>query len=139
MEEISVYHKPGPFIYTVWDKKGRPLYVGGTEDVNAKSFKFNFEFSNITGHYYYFPDFRDEIDRQIVKLKPTHNTTLRSSFTKGQIVSYFRKVFHAQQRKFTVNDKKYISDYLDECDKMLFSGEVYYSSLDRDCLLDSMI
>ena len=127
-------------MFTVWDKNGCPLYVGGTENINAKSFKFDFEFEDITGYYYDFPFFNDEVDRQIVKLKPIYNNRLRSSYTKAQIMSYFRKLFYAHKRPFGAREKEYISEILlQECEPLEFSGEIFYSSFDRGYILEKII
>ena len=139
MEEINIYHRPGPFIYTVRDANGVPLYVGGTENINAKSFKFDFEFTAITGYYYDFPDFEDEIDREIVLNNPVHNQRLRSSFTAGQIVAYVRNIFREHGAAFRKAEKKYVLEYLADCDSLVYRSEVYYSRLDRDVLTQIML
>lgn len=137
-EEINIYFPPGPFIYIVRDKNGLPLYVGGTEDINAKSFKFDFEYSSITGYYYRFPDFLDEIDRKIVAENPPHNKRLHSSFTLRQIFSFVRGLFYRNRIPFGKKEKDYVREYLSECDKLEYDSEIYYSKLDRDLLLENV-
>lgn len=137
-EEINIYHSPGPFVYVVRDKDGNPLYVGGTEDINAKSFKFDFEYSGITGYYYRFPDFWDEIDRKIVAERPHYNKRLHSSFTTRQILSSARELFYRNRLSFGKKEKDYVRECLSECDKLEFNCEIYYSRLDRDVILENI-
>ena len=139
MEEINIYHSPGQFVYTVRDANGNALYVGGTENINAKSFKFNFDFSAITGYYYEFPDFEDEIDRQIVAQCPPYNQRLRSSLTASQIIAYIRGVFRAHNRPFRKAEKQYVLESLADYDSMTYRAEVYFSSLDRNILTETML
>ena len=136
--DISIYHKPGPFVYVVW-KCERPLYVGGTEDVNAKVFKFDFEFDNITGHYYDFPDFGDEIDRKIIELKPLYNSRLRAALTKKQIIASIHRLFDKYGIPFMKREKERVSELLRENGEPFeFDGELYYSSMDAGCIEEIM-
>lgn len=139
MEEINIYHSPGQFVYTVRDANGNALYVGGTENINAKSFKFNFDFSAITGYYYEFPDFEDEIDRRIVAENPPYNQRLHSSFTASQIIGYIRGIFRANKRPFRKVEKEYVLESLEDCDSMKYRAEIYYSRLDRNILTQTML
>lgn len=138
-KEISIYFPPGQFIYTVWDANGQPLYVGGTENINGKSFSFGYPFANITGYYYKFPDFTDEIDREICNKKPRYNTYLRSSYTRQQIESYIRRHFYQRNIPFRAAEKNKIGSMLCECETIEFKGELYYSSMDRDIALYEML
>lgn len=139
MEEINIYHRPGPFVYIVRDKDNTPLYVGGTENINAKSFKFDFEYSSITGYYYDFPDFWDEVDRKIVAENPRYNRKLHSSFTTKQIISYIRAIFIKNRMPFRKKEKVYILEYLSDCDKLEYNCEIYYSELDRNVLTENIM
>lgn len=139
MKEINIYHRPGPFVYIVRDKDNAPLYVGGTENINAKSFKFDFEFSSITGYYYDFPDFWDEVDRNIVAENPRYNRKLHSSFTTKQILSYIRAIYLKNRKPFRKKEKAYVLEYLSDCDKLEYNCEIYYSGLDRNVLTENMM
>lgn len=136
--DISIYHKPGPFVFVIW-KGERALYVGGTKDVNAKVFKYDFEFDNITGHYYNFPDFEDEIDRKIVELKPKYNNCLRAAVTKSQIISTIRGVFYKNGKTFKKREKERVAELLREnSEPFEFDGEIYYSSMDAGYIREIM-
>lgn len=136
MSEISIYHPPGEFIYTVWDEKGKPLYVGGTKDIMAKSFKFDFPYADITGEYWRFPGgtFESEIDRRIALLKPKYNTKLRTSMTKTQLIKYFRALFKAYNLPFTKREKNFITQKLCDISGFEFQGEFFYLLEDRGIL-----
>lgn len=135
MQEISIYHKPGPFIFIVRDKDGKPLYVGGTENINQKVFKFAFEFADITGYYYdeSFPDFWDEVDSKICKLKPKYNTRLHSSLPPKAVVKKVKEIFKKNGHSLSSSIRREILYELSECENFVFLGEVYVSGF--DCLV----
>lgn len=134
----SIYHKPGQFVFIVW--KGKiPLYVGGTENINTKVFRFDFDFDDITGYYYDFPDFGDEIDRKIVDLKPLYNMRLRSALTKRQIISSIHGLFVKYNIPFRKKEKERISELLRvNGEPFEFNGELYFSSMDAGCITEMM-
>ncbi len=138
---IRIYHQPGNFIFTVWDKNGFPLYVGGTKDINAKSFKFAFPFADITGYYYpeSWPDFEDEIDRQIAEIKPIYNTCLHSSFTQKMLLKYLKGLFKKSGIPYNKSIEQRAIQLFDESDKLIFRGQFYIGKFDRDLLAESLI
>lgn len=136
MAEQSIYFPPGNFIYTVWGANKEPLYVGGTQDIMAKSFKFKFPYLDITGEYYDFPScvFESEIDERIAKLKPRYNLRLRTSKNKKQVIKHIKDLFKKKGWKFTKEALKFIISELEQCDGLVFNGEIFYTMIDWGCI-----
>lgn len=75
---IDITFKKGRFIFFVYDADDVLLYIGWTDDLNKKSFNFNFDYAKIKGYYYSFPDIDARVDDLIMELNPRHNKCLRS-------------------------------------------------------------
>lgn len=137
-KEISIYHKPGKFLYTVWDSDGEPLYVGGTENIMAKSFKFDFPFADITGIYWEFPGytFEEAIDLRIAELRPKYNTRLRTSLTAPQVIKCVKEFFKTKNLPFTPQAKRFVLNELENFNGIKFDGELYYSADEKATLLE---
>lgn len=132
MKEISIYHPPGNFVFIVRDKSGVPIYVGGTENINQKSFKFKFDFADITGYYYSYPDFWDEVDRKICELNPLYNTRLHGFTTKNGVKKKAIEFFKSKGRQLPKEGRKLLLELLNECEKYSFQSDTYYTEMDCD-------
>lgn len=79
MSNIIVSHPPGMFVFFVYDND-KLLYIGYTEDIDKKSFNFDFEYDKIEGYYFdkSYVDIDSYIDDLVIELKPLYNKKLRS-------------------------------------------------------------
>lgn len=136
-QEISIYHPPGNFVFFVRDEKGTPIYIGGTENINEKVFKYKFPFSDITGYYYKFPDFWDEVDRQICEYNPIYNTRLHGFATKSSACQYAKEQFAKKGFQFKQSEKKKYLEFLQEQseERYIYNGCVYFTSTDKETAL----
>lgn len=134
MEQISIYQRPGNFIFFV-KNKGEVVFIGGTKDINAKSFKFDFEFDDIIGYYYPFPDFGDEIDRLICMHQPRENKSLRTFMTLKSASEKAKGIF----KKYNISfPKKVFTEKLQQNECFAYRGLCYYSSLDCDITIEAV-
>ena len=138
-DELIISHPPGNFVYIVRDKDGKALYVGGTSNIDKKSFSFSYEYSSITGYYYEFPDFEDEIDRVICKLNPVYNKSLHSFRTKKQWMIETKAIFAKYGLPFRKAEKELFNEYLSDMDYFLFRGDAYFSDMDARIAIYDML
>ena len=138
-EEITISHPVGQFVFIVRDKEGAALYVGGTRNIDKKSFAFPFPYETISGYYYKFPDFRDEIDRAICRTNAVYNTRLNSYRKYTQVVKEIREDFYGRGLAFRKEQKMRLNIYLNDCDSLRFRNEIYYASMDIDEIRDLML
>lgn len=134
-QEITISHKPGPFVFIMRDKDGTPLYVGGTQNIDRKSFNYRFQYSYITGYYYDFPDFEDEIDRAICSHKALYNKCLNAAITTKGVHKLAKEFLAKYGIPYRRTERGVVNRLLMDYEQLIFRNEIYYVSTDVNELI----
>lgn len=96
----------------------------------AKSFNFKFDYADITGYYYDFPFFWDEVDEMICKYNPPYNSRLHDFYTRKSANDEAKSIFKQYGIPYTKDAQKRLDKYLSVNKTFIYKGIVYYRSDD---------
>lgn len=124
-----------PFVFFVY--LGKELrFIGYTEDLNKKSFSFQFEYDRITGYFYPFRQvIRDYIDELILERKPAFCKP-RYGLKESNLRKFIKESIGIVFSKKAIEDIK--EEYLSNDDYYTFGGERYIKEFSKETMLMSL-